>query len=734
MRTFRGKRRRPGNWSWSTALGLSLAMVPAAAWGAASRAEADSAAEPETPATQPSGASEETGEAASAEASTLSPQEWFEGGTESLNNWIEFAFGGLFTRGNRGEAQSRHQLRDGLFGGIQDLHYQTEIAKNTQLSLDGRALFDERDYRLSLALSREEVWSLRLYAEQSRLWSNAAGGGYGPSGRWYGFPGEEAWGLDRTTLGIEASLSLKNLPRASFRYQHLTRSGLRDTTTWGMAHPSDADPARTLGVAPAFYDLDERVDRFELDLTHRIKKTDVGLGLRYETADLDNARKVLEFPGEPVERKLTDRQGTQYDLFSAHAWTETWLRKNLFLSTGYLYAHLDSDFSGSRIYGSDFDVGYVPGYPLGYTTLTGGAQQHEHVLNLNLMAQPSRAWTLVPSLRVQRMDWDADSRGWGTQGRAGSLFAAQSERELLDVRERLEIRYTGFTNWVWYAVGDWTQGDGNLEETGGLSLVGGTGVAPVQRETEDRRWFQKYAVGTRWYATRWATLEAGGYFKRHEYDYDHEDDSTPNAGLNRYPAYLTFHAFETWDGHVGLTLRPWTRLSLLTRYEYQQTRVDTEPDGVSGLGRRESADLTSHIVNQSISYTPWSRLTLQGSWTRVWSRIETPAHEVTRALLASQNNYWMAHVNALCVLDDRSDLSAGYFYYRADNFDDVWADGLLLGVGVEEHGITGSWTRRLSMRLRLSLRYSYVHHRDETFGQSRNYEAHWVASTLQYRF
>ena len=57
-----------------------------------------------------------------------------------------------------------------------------------------------------------------------------------------------------------------------------------------------------------------------------------------------------------------------------------------------------------------------------------------------------------------------------------------------------------------------------------------------------------------------------------------------------------------------------------------------------------------------------------------------------------------------------------------------------LGVGAEEHGITGAWTRRLSARLRLSLRYGYAHHRDETFGQSRNYEAHWVASTLQYRF
>ena len=723
--------RRPGRSRLGTALWLSLALAPGTTLPVAAQTDAGSAANPENSSSK---AEESASESETETVKAWTPEQWFEGGDESFSNWIEFTFGGFFTRGNRAEAQSRHQLRDGPFGGIQDLHYETEVAKGTRFTLDGRALFDERDYRLSLALEREEVWYLRLEAEQSRLWSNAAGGGYGPAGRWYFFPGEEVWGLDRSTLGLEAGLSLKNLPRARFRYEHRTRDGLRDATTWGLAHPSSDDPGLTLGVAPAFYELNERSDRFELDLTHRIKKTDVGLGVRYETAELDNARKVLEFPGEPVERKLTDRQGTQYDLFSAHSWAESWLRKNLFFSAGYLYAQLDSDFSGSRIYGTDFDVGYVPGYPLGYTTLVGGAQQREHVFNVNLMAQPARTWTVIPSLRVQQLDWDADSQGRGTQGRAGALFAAQSERNLLDVRERLEIRYTGLTNWVWYAVGDWTQGEGNLEENGGLSLVGGIGVPPIQRKTEDSRFFQKYALGTRWYATRWATAEAGGYFKRHAYDYDHQFDSTPNGSLNRYPAYLVFQSFETWDGHLGLTLRPWTKLTLISRYEYQQSTVETEPDPISRLSRTESAELTSHIVNQSIAYTPWSRLTLQGSWSYVWSRIQTPARDVTRALLAAQNNYWMAQLNALCVLDDRTDLNLGYFYYRADNFEDTWADGLPLGVGAEEHGITGAWTRRLSARLRLSLRYGYAHHRDETFGQSRNYEAHWVASTLQYRF
>lgn len=719
-------------WPGRVMLGVGLALargISAAAEGTPVEAAAPerSSAGVEAPAQEGDNGSETAG-------TTLTPESWFEGGAESFNHWIEFAFGGLWTRGHRAAAQSRHQLGDGLFGGIQDLHYQTEIAKNTLLTLDGRALFDEEDYRLALAVRREESWHLKFHATQTRLWSGPAGGGYGPEHRWYRFPGEEEWSLDRTELGLEAGLSLDKLPRATFRYLYRSRSGVREATTWGMAHPSLADPGRSLGVSPAFYDLDESLHRFELDLTHRVKKTDLGLGLRYETADLNNARKVLEYPGEPVERKLTDRQGTRYDLLSLHAWSETWLRKNLFLSTGYLYATVDSDFDGGRIYGTDFDVGYVPGYPLGYTFLTGGAQQREHVANVNLMYQPHRVWTVIPSLRVQQLDADADSQGWGTQGRAGALFSAQSERSLLDVRERLEIRYTGLTNWVFTAVADWAQSEGNLEELGGLGLVGGTGVAPIQRKTDDSRFFHKYSLGARWYAARWASLEAGGYYKRHRYQYDHDVDSTPNLTLNRYPAYLEYQRFETWDGHLGLSLRPWTRLSLLTRYEFQVSTVDTRPDPVSGLRETESAEMISHILNQSIGFTPWSRLTLLGRWSYVWSEIRTPAREVTRALLAAQNNYWLAQLNALVVVDDRTDFNTGWFYYRADNFEDVWADGLPLGVGVEEHGVTATCTRRLSARLRLTLRYGYVHHRDETFGQSRNYEAHWASSSLQYRF
>ena len=98
---------------------------------------------------------------------------------------------------------------------------------------------------------------------------------------------------------------------------------------------------------------------FQLDVTHHLKATEFGGGLSYEFGQLNDTLKINQFPGEPVEQKITDQQGTSYDLFNAHAFVESWIKKNLMLSAGFSYSDLDNDFSGSRIYGNDFDVGYT---------------------------------------------------------------------------------------------------------------------------------------------------------------------------------------------------------------------------------------------------------------------------------------------------------------------------------------------------------------------------------------
>ncbi len=54
-------------------------------------------------------------------------------------------------------------------------------------------------------------------------------------------------------------------------------------------------------------------------------------------------------------------------MLSTHAFAESWLKNNLFFSAGFMFANLDDTFTGSRIYGDDFDAVYSSAYPaLGY--------------------------------------------------------------------------------------------------------------------------------------------------------------------------------------------------------------------------------------------------------------------------------------------------------------------------------------------------------------------------------
>ena len=46
----------------------------------------------------------------------------------------------------------------------------------------------------------------------------------------------------------------------------------------------------------------------------------------------------------------------------------------------------------------------------------------------------------------------------------------------MDLRERLDLNYNGVTNWAFYGRGDFTEGDGNLNQDGGLVPVAGIGI------------------------------------------------------------------------------------------------------------------------------------------------------------------------------------------------------------------------------------------------------------------
>jgi hypothetical protein len=673
-------------------------------------------------------------QAADTNSPPLSPQDYFEGGPNTYNNWITLSTGGLLTRGNQAQAAESLHWGTGPFGGIEDLHLQgNALLTNTTFTLDGHSIFDDHDYQLSLKLAHPDRWFLRFNFENFRTWYNAAGGFYPLTGMEYS-SSSDALALDRGEFSFEGGLTLEKLPAITFKYSHRYRDGEKSSTIWGPVHPDlFTDPTLVQGLAPSFYDIDEKIDTFELDLKQHVKETDLALGLRFETADLNNALYTTRYQGEgpPAEQKTTDREKTTYDLFSLNASSETWIKKNLRFSSGFMFANLDNDFSGNRIYGNDFNVSYAPsassGY--GYTNLLGNSHLQEYVMDLNLMSIPIKTVTIVPSLRVQKESWDANSSGGGTLGAfPPDSFNSQSSRDVIDVCESLDTRYTGVTNWVFSARGDWEEGQGSLTQSGGLSQVSGFGTPPLpQSETDDGRFFQKYSVGARWYPLRRLTIDVGGYYKNNKYDYS----NPPNTASNDF----SMQSFQTYDGNVRLTLRPIQNVTLVGRYEYQLSTVNTQPDPASGLGGVEASKMTSHILAGDVSWTPWSRLSLQAGLDYVLSETKTPATDFTQqAILNSQNNYWTVNFSSDFVVDDKTDLNLGYFYYQADDYQDNSNAGLAVGAGAREHGVTATLTRRITQNLRASLKYGYYNYADAASGGFNNFEAHLIFASMQYRF
>ena len=584
----------------------------------------------------------------------LTPQQFFEGGTNNYSNWIDVGAGGGWTGGNKAQAQAQHGASRGAFGGIEDFHYQS-ITEKYSLNIDGRALPGQNDYKFSADLRRDEFGYLRFSYDQYRVWYNSSGGYYPPTGQFYQLS-DDAFGVNRGNFSFEGGLTPKEGAQVTFKYNHSFRVGEKSSTEWGITHPT---PDVTQGLSPTSNKIDEHSDSFQVDVTKGFKLSDVGIGMRYENGQVNNGLRITQSPGEAGQQRITDQQGTTYDLFNIHTFTETRIRTNLVASAAFSYSGLDNQFYGSRTYGNNFDAGYTPMAQngAGYYGLLGNSHLDEYVYNLSLMYKPRPTLAIIPSMRTSVQHLDARASGVQTLAAYNPVaFGSLTGGSRVDIRERLDINYTGFTNSTLYARGEWTEGSGNLNENGGLVPVNGIGVPPVQQLTEDSRFFQKYSGGIRWYPSRRAIVDVGGDYKINRYDYDHTLDSTPNDpfSVNRYPAYLVNQGIEAYGGKIRLTLRPLQNVTAVSRYEYQESTIHTRPDSVSGLGEVESSVMQSHIIGQDVSWTPWSRLNLQAGVSYVLSKTTTPASAYTQAILDAQNNYWTVNFNSTLVVDDKT--------------------------------------------------------------------------------
>jgi hypothetical protein len=680
-------------------------------------------------------------------------------------NWIELGVGGTIVNGDNAQFEQEHRLpADTAYGGIQDLHFEGPLGKDGLFSVDGHAIWDTNDYDITLQLSKPKLGYIKAGFTEFRSWYDGNGGFFPHNDVFFEPPFPEMH-IDRGDAWVELGLRVPDWPEITIRYSHEFRFGQKDSTIWGDTNLTGLQPPfnPTRKIVPSFRDIDEKRDIVSLEISKAIGNTDVLLGMRYEHNTNDYSLNVERGAGQlpPAvpppgqQRKVTQTQNDDVDLFSGHGITVTRFSDSLWFSAGYSYTTLQNDLSGSRITGLHWDEAFGEPVPTlnqrdhAFIDLAGTAQIKENLFNANLFWMPLENLVILTGFRYTHENVDNDStflaeepvpntppftptnpeRGfhYGPPEPASGARNADYNR----FAERLELRYTGIKNWLFYAEGEWEEDCGHVDEFQTIDEA----EEPLDKDTHALG--QKYTIGANWYPTMRLNL-SGQYFHR----IAHYDEDIITGDFPR----LVNQDWNIDDFNVRITFRPklpvfMGTLALVTRYDFVHTSIDSQWFFAGEtFAELESGEIKRHVISEAVNWNPLPRFYLQANFSYVLNQTDTPANNIDLVpnegptVVNFRNDYWTVTTEAGYIIDDKTNFYTDYSFYCANDYFKNPAVAVPYGMGATEHTVSATITRQLNKQMRLLLRYGYFNYRDVTSGGHNNYRAHSLYSGLQIRF
>lgn len=665
----------------------------------------------------------------------------------ALDNYIDLSVGTVQQKGDRPGYQKSQQLNQGGFGGVDDLYFTKEMNDSTTLVIKGRALAGNNDYLLDVTLTNYDLGFLKLGYKEYRVWYDGSGG-YLPSRMFTKSLYDEDLSVDRGNLWFEAGYLPEDKPHFNLRYDLFTRKGTKDSTSWGdtaLAVP----PSTLRALLPSFLRIDEKRHQLSANVSQAKANSTWTLGVRADKGDYTNSRNINRRAGEAsTDRKVTAKEGQDYDLFQVRGSYENRVNEKLMITTAVARTTIDTTLSGSRIYGADYDPVYDGAFvnrqfrDEGFFDLHGKSEMKQTIGTLSARYQPRETLVIVPSVRFETIDWSnfvefEETNFGGGAARAPVLeyVEAESEKDWEVVAASLETRYTGVKRLALNFKAEWTDSEGDLTEERIIEPGTSHQNITIDRDTRFERMSQKYAATANWYVRPGTTVAVQYYYKVRENDYRNTRDNTV-SNADRYPAYFANQDFETNDFNVRLSTKLGSQLRSVTRYDYQKSTITSQD---IGLTFDESANMTTHIVAETLSWTPRPRWYLQASANLVWDTLRTPAAPLTGAagglVKNSDANYVHLGLGGGYVLDEQSDV---YFDYTVTESKDSFVDNstrtVAYGSDARTQLASATWTRRLDRRTSVTLKYAYAKNDDVVNGGYADFEAHLLYGKVQYRF
>ncbi len=652
---------------------------------------------------------------------------------------LAFAAGGTLLDGDQPAFQKAYRQRKDGFAGIEEFSL-TRLNDHHTFRFEARALPGNGDYRFALQWEQPGTFYLLSQFLKFRTYYDGSGGRLLPRDLAFSYF-DENLAVDRSYFFLEMGNLQRDSLRWRLRYDRNTRDGAKNSIRWGDSNFAGA-PFSPRGLIPSILFIDEIRDIFTAEIGRQTDESQWKMTGRYQRSRVRNTHVARRRALEPAaDRYLTMVDGQSTDALSGHGSYERIVHENLRVSAGGLMTSIDTNLTGSRIYGAAPDAEFTPVQARnqsgdgGYFGLTGHTRLKQYLANANVYYRPTPRIAVIPAIKYEhlRQDSGEDHTETSVSGAGAAaatrLVEAASRDAWNEVTEDLEVRYLRWSNWQLSARGQWNQGTGNIVEQS-ILLPNRTGI--IDRDADYRRVGQRYLAGATWYVRPGLTFGANYNYRLKLADYRARRDATANTNVptqrDRYPHFLVDNDIASQDVTLRASWRPKPGLSLGTRYAHQRATVSSTFDN---LGAIDHGQLRRHVISQTALWQATPRLYLNGAVNVAFDRLAVPAHRYT---VNADNNHVNTTVGGGYALGKVTDVLVDLTHYRADNYTDNPEFTLPLNAGQMLQSAFVTWVRRHSARVTYTARYGFARNRDGTYGGQNDFSAHMFYGKAELKF
>ena len=646
-------------------------------------------------------------------------------------------------------------MSEGFGGGIEHFSVGQRDAPDRSFLAEGHFLFPDKDYQLKLQWTKTDYGFVRAGFDRWRRYYDDTGG-FAP-----GLAGGSA-DLDRDLhmdIGrawMDIGLTLPDWPKIVLGYEYQFQNGAKSVLEWGDVNGADPT-SRT--VFPAAKQIDESAHVLKLDVSHEIAGWFVEDNARAEFFDSKTSTDTVknQLVLGPPDGAIQTREGFGHTQGQNTIRLERQVTDWMFVSSGYLYSHLDGDASFNQ---NTSDASGAPVTGLFWNSDEILLNRDAHIFSVAGTLQPLRTLNFALGFQGEWSRQDSMATVNFDEGDPGQQFTNRIIESHLDRQRYAEEASARFTRIPWTVlfaearleqerIGQFERQLGDEFLLDDFSFLRDTGYSNDRRD---------WRVG--FSTSPWQFVALSAHFRNDlsTSDYNHHSDyfldpsggplidPTTGAPVGNpgYSAFIRHRTIDTDEVEAKLAVHPISWLKATLTYQLVSTDFTTGTDPVAGFdpsqgavdpnfispgGRIAAATHDAHVYGIGVTVTPIRRLYLSAAFTYSTTRTES-ARNGNLAVVPYDGDIYTVSGNVTYALSRTTVINASYSFSKAGYGQDNAADGLPLGLDYTQQRVTFGFNRKLGEHVTVGATYRFYDYQEPSTGGLNDFTAHGIFAVM----